>query len=120
MDWNFLGSTNYVPSVKDLYLPALTAALYWAFKRVGSPAIFRLVNLLKALRYRELKKAKAIRIDALKTHRELKKESALYTCFLLSAVISLGLLILPIPGKPKDTWTQAFFFLIYMSPVFYT
>jgi len=117
LDWNAWGSADILPSVKDLYLPALTAGLYWGFKKLGGPAITKLVFLLRGLRYRELVKAKNIRIDRLKTLRELKKEAALYTCFLLSAVISLGLLILPIYPAQRPFSAQIAQFVFYLTPV---
>lgn len=118
MDWTGIGAWDLIPSAKDLYLPGMIAAIYWTLKKVGSPIIVKLVLFLKSLRYRELKKVKNIRIDKLKTMRELKKESALYTSFLLSAVISLGLLILPIQAGPRSTTDQVALAVIYFSPVF--
>lgn len=106
-----MGSSELLPTLKDLYLPAVIAALYWVFKRTASPLVARSILFFKLLRYRELKLVKKIRADKLKIARELHKESALYVSFLLSAVVSIGLIILPIQIGPRSIYDKIIIFL---------
>ena len=109
-------SLDWLPSLKDLTVPALVAASYWVLKKLLSPCIQFFISWIRGLRVRDLKRAKAMRSDPFTIGRQLAKEGALFSAFLLCAALSMALIpILVQTGKTTEI--KVMLFAIYMTPV---
>lgn len=113
---SIIESINFLPNLQDLVVPAVVAAIYWLLRKIISPGIQGLANWFRRLRIKELKRAKAIRPDPFAIQRQLSKESALFNAFLLSAIVSLGLMLI-IMRSSQSLVVNAALFGIYMTPV---
>lgn len=96
---SFTAYLEYLPSLKDLITPVVLGVFLWLLKKAGAPALRSLIRLLRGIRVWELHKAKRVRVDPIAVQREVAKEAALFGAFILSAVLSLGILIASSPGR---------------------
>lgn len=103
-----------LPAYKDLYLPVLVALTFWVFKRAFIPAQRAAGRALRRSRCKDLRKAKAIRVDPFAVQRQLQKESALFGAFMLSAIVAMGIMLITLqaPASPD----RIIYLLIYMIP----
>ncbi|WP_248741788.1 MULTISPECIES: hypothetical protein [unclassified Pseudomonas] len=101
-----------LPSYKDLYLPVVVALVFWGFKKAFVPAQLVVGRAFRRSRSKELKKAKAIRVDAFAVHRQLQKESALFGAFMLSAIVSMGIMLI----AAQTPTSRIIYQLVYMGP----
>lgn len=101
-----------LPSYKDLYLPVLVALAFWGFKKAFVPAQLAARRAFRRSRCKELKKAKAIRVDAFAVQRQLQKESALFGAFMLSAIVSMGIMLI----AAQTPTSRIIYQLVYMGP----
>jgi hypothetical protein len=109
-------SLDWLPSLKDLTVPALVAASYWVLKKLLSPCIQFLVSWIRSLRVRDLKRAKTMRSDPFTIERQLAKEGALFSAFLLCAVLSTTLIPFLVQTG-KTTEVKLILFAIHITPV---
>ncbi|MCQ4297501.1 hypothetical protein NAU58_18135 [Pseudomonas stutzeri] len=107
---------EYMPTARELLAPAVVAAIYWLIKKGISFISNRSSSFLRAIRAKELKKAKAIRNDGYAVQRQIGKETAWFAAFIMSAVLSLGLLSL-IAGTDKPFALKLFYYVVYVLPV---
>jgi hypothetical protein len=103
-----------LPSYKDLYLPVLVALAFWGFKKAFIPIQHAAGRGLRRSRCKDLKKAKAIRVDPLAVQRQLQKESALFVAFMLSTFLSMGTMLITV--QAPSTQGRILYLLIYMIP----
>ncbi|MCX4217387.1 hypothetical protein MKZ87_07015 [Pseudomonas sp. MCal1] len=103
-----------LPSYKDLYLPVLVALAFWGFKKAFVPAQRFVGKVLRKSRSKELRKAKAIRVDAFAVQRQLQKEGALFVAFMLSAIISMGIMLIAV--QTTTSTSRIIYQLVYMGP----
>jgi hypothetical protein len=103
-----------LPSFKDLYIPVLVALAFWGFKKAFVPIQHAAGKVLRRSRCKELKKVKAIRVNPYAVQRQIQKESALFGAFMLSAFLSLGIMLILAQGEV--TPVKIVYLFIYMLP----
>jgi len=103
-----------LPSYKDLYLPVLVALAFWGFKKAFVPAQRVVSRAFRRSRCKELKRAKAIRVDAFAVQRQLQKEGALFGAFMLSAIVSMGVMLIAL--QTNISTNRIIYQLVYMAP----
>jgi hypothetical protein len=103
-----------LPSYKDLYLPVLVALAFWGFKKAFVPAQFAARRAFRRSRCKELRKAKAIRVDAFAVQRQIQKEGALFVAFMLSAIVSMGIMLVAL--QTNTSTSRIIYQLVYMGP----
>ena len=93
----------------------IVVLLCWVVKKASERYLTAMLRLLRWLAWRERKKVKNARVDQLAIQREIVKEGALFTAFLLSVVVSLGFLVATRPGAAEEA--RVTYFLLFMAPV---
>ncbi len=106
---------QYIPTFKEIAIPAIVAFFFWVVRRGGSPLIRRVSGLIRSSRLSELKRAKKMRVDPFAIQRQIAKEGALFCAFLVAAIISLGLMLVAHRVTPSEQ--QFAYFVTYMIPV---
>lgn len=108
---------EHLPSLKDLIAPALVGALLWSVKKAGGPLLHRIAQALRSFRIKDLKKTKRLRADPFAIQKQISKESALFCAFILSAVISMGLSLVPVGRVAQTPSLTLIYFFYYTLPV---
>jgi hypothetical protein len=114
MDFAEIG--RYLPGINDLTVPAVVALIYWTIKRVGSPAIRWFTHLLRSSRRRDLVLAKRYRVDPFSIQRQIAKEEALFSAFIVCTVLSITLL-LTVNGGSRPHSIRIVYFFLHMLPI---
>jgi hypothetical protein len=114
MDLNNLA--HLLPRLQDLSIAFGVAIVFWLIKKAASPVIHALTHLLRYSRRRDLKRAKAWRVDPFAIQRQLAKEQALFSAFIVCTVVSFAALI--VINRAETWWpVRILFFSFLMTPV---
>jgi len=108
---------EYIPTLKDITPPILAAVFFWVIKKGGAPLAHGVIPILRSSRLKELRKVKLLRVDPFAIKRQIAKESALFCAFMLSAVVSIGLMLTPIAGASQSFSVRLIYLVYYLTPV---